>query len=1532
MKLLRLKQKIFWLGTVIVFLSLVLSPAYCQDDDEDEEEPIPNAPEEMMAYAVSNTQVVVKWADSSNNETGFVIEKSIDDGETFTTAGTVGPNMKNFTVTGLTPNTPYYFQVYATGTAGDSDPTDPVYVKTAVYIMSVQAIGGNSATASIYPFKIETNATGDRAVLGTFDGTVDFGGQSLTAATETYFVAKYNSAGTLQWARAIPTSTSIDEIRDIAISSSGYVAITGNGPDDNLFARSYNSSGTVLWTKVVNPSTDEYTWANAVAYDSANNVLITGGYEKDDSQANTFDYVIGYQFAAANGTKSNIFTKFTGTSNISAANGPTKLAEGYDIAVDGSTVVITGYMSYEYEKDTDDDYIYQYREELLIMRGDTKYTFYGEDPEDSCGYGYSLAVDASHNTFVLADIDDIPSIYKINSSGTLASGFPKSLEDDDYISSFMEGARARVDSSGNLFIIGMEDFRKYSAAGVLLWSLFDDDEATYPIPEILDGAMAGNSALVLSTGSDVTQFDQLFVEQSCSDYMVIAKYGDSEAFGDETTPPSGSIGMTGNGSPYCTNMIVTLSPSATDAGSGMGTGSRMRFSADNDAWGSAVDYNTAVSPYTLSAGDGSRKIYVQFMDIYYNWSEAIESNALIFDTAPPSGTISINGGATSTTDPAVILTLSATDAGSGMGSGAQMKFSKDNITWSAAEAYAAAKSYTLTSGYGQNTVYVKFKDVAGFWSTAYSASITLVAPDTTPPTGSIQINNGAASTADPAVTLALLAVDAGSGMGEGAQMQFSDDNIVWSVPESYATTKSYTLPSGNGPKTVYAKFKDVAGLWSLVYSANITLAVPDTTPPTGTISINGGATYATTPAVALTLSATDEGSGMGSGAQMQFSNDNITWSAAEAYAANKSWTLTSGDAPKNVYAKFKDVDGNWSSAVSAGITLDTTPPAIIITDPQDNAESSVSSITVSYTVDGIAKTKQFTLQEGLNTLTITEADLAGNSASVSITVTLTATPAVPMKETQITDSADSSSPAIYGDTVVYLKYCPEDAAPAGYDIYAHDLVSGNDLKLSTYPGDKTGPSIDENKVVWAFIVDSDGNAVTQGTAITYGRLASYDLTSTALSELNTSPVTASFWDPVIAGSVEVWTNTVSGGDSTVKSLCWADMGDVFKGLKTGEASGSNVAVYGNNVVVEEWWTLSDVPYYSINVYSLPACELRTCLVEASTLKAGSAAIYKNKIAWVEGAAIYVYDLDNDQKTQITTALARPCSLYPLAIYEDKIVWLDEREKLADATKNYSIHIYDLPTGQEKKVVDVVNPRTKLAIYENRIVWSDDRDEAGMPNKHPDVYMAEVFLAPQITTCETESLAQGSAINISGKNFGCTQGESKVEFTDGAVLPVNSWSNNAIICEMPAGTHPNKLRVITPGGQSDDATIAVIVTPPTITQSPANLTKGEGDQAVFSIQAIGTAPLSYQWQKNANNITGATSATYTIASVVGGDAGNYKCIVTNAAGSAVSNEATLTVNSAPAITAQPSNLTLNPGQQATFTVAASGTNPLTYQWQ
>jgi Abnormal spindle-like microcephaly-assoc'd, ASPM-SPD-2-Hydin/Immunoglobulin I-set domain len=123
--------------------------------------------------------------------------------------------------------------------------------------------------------------------------------------------------------------------------------------------------------------------------------------------------------------------------------------------------------------------------------------------------------------------------------------------------------------------------------------------------------------------------------------------------------------------------------------------------------------------------------------------------------------------------------------------------------------------------------------------------------------------------------------------------------------------------------------------------------------------------------------------------------------------------------------------------------------------------------------------------------------------------------------------------------------------------------------------------------------------------------------------------------------------------------------------------------------------------------------------------------------------------------------------------------------------------------------------------------------------------------------------------------------------------------------------------------------------PTISSQPGSMAITAGQTATFSVAATGTSPMTYQWRKNTAAISGATSSTYTTpAETTADNNAQFTVVVSNAAGSATSNAAVLTVASAavaPTITTQPANQTIIAGKTATFSVAASGTAPLTYQW-
>jgi hypothetical protein len=178
-----------------------------------------------------------------------------------------------------------------------------------------------------------------------------------------------------------------------------------------------------------------------------------------------------------------------------------------------------------------------------------------------------------------------------------------------------------------------------------------------------------------------------------------------------------------------------------------------------------------------------------------------------------------------------------------------------------------------------------------------------------------------------------------------------------------------------------------------------------------------------------------------------------------------------------------------------------------------------------------------------------------------------------------------------------------------------------------------------------------------------------------------------------------------------------------------------------------------------------------------------------------------------------------------------------------------------------------------------------------------------------------------------KNSANISGATAASYTTPATASGDNGEKFDVVVSNAAGSQTSTMATLT---------VNAAAVAPTITTQPANQTVTVGQTATFSVTATGTAPLSYQWQKNSANISGATAATYTTPATALGDNGaKFDVVVSNAAGSQTSTMATLTVNAgavAPTITTQPANQTVTAGQTATFSVTATGTAPLSYQWQ
>lgn len=202
-----------------------------------------------------------------------------------------------------------------------------------------------------------------------------------------------------------------------------------------------------------------------------------------------------------------------------------------------------------------------------------------------------------------------------------------------------------------------------------------------------------------------------------------------------------------------------------------------------------------------------------------------------------------------------------------------------------------------------------------------------------------------------------------------------------------------------------------------------------------------------------------------------------------------------------------------------------------------------------------------------------------------------------------------------------------------------------------------------------------------------------------------------------------------------------------------------------------------------------------------------------------------------------------------------------------------------------------------------------------------------------------------SVTVSGSADFRYQWQKNVGGTYVDVGPAATWSSattstltlNGVV-EADEGTY----RVIVQNGWDGFFTeistpVALVVNdPPTIVIHPQPQSVNPGGDVTFTVAADGVAPISYQWQKfdgtNWVNLTGKTTDTLSLTSVVEADEGSYRARVSNNAGPVFSNPATLTVNNPVAFTTHPASQTKSVGDTVTFTAVATGTAPVTYQWQ
>lgn len=170
------------------------------------------------------------------------------------------------------------------------------------------------------------------------------------------------------------------------------------------------------------------------------------------------------------------------------------------------------------------------------------------------------------------------------------------------------------------------------------------------------------------------------------------------------------------------------------------------------------------------------------------------------------------------------------------------------------------------------------------------------------------------------------------------------------------------------------------------------------------------------------------------------------------------------------------------------------------------------------------------------------------------------------------------------------------------------------------------------------------------------------------------------------------------------------------------------------------------------------------------------------------------------------------------------------------------------------------------------------------------------------------------------------------------LPISGATSSSLRTAATVKADQNALFTVVVSNETGSVTsngaTLVVQWAPEVT-APSDQTVSVGGAATFSVTADAYPAPTVQWQRDGSNISGATSLSHTISPTLASDNGSaFLAVVSNGVGNAKSNSAKLTVIPRPtpaSVVASPLDSAVMEGQSTRFTVVASGSAPLTYQW-
>jgi len=285
------------------------------------------------------------------------------------------------------------------------------------------------------------------------------------------------------------------------------------------------------------------------------------------------------------------------------------------------------------------------------------------------------------------------------------------------------------------------------------------------------------------------------------------------------------------------------------------------------------------------------------------------------------------------------------------------RWSQDKEDWgpwrgfaSAERAYGTKDNGTVLFDYPQGEGFYQLYALA--WDNVGTKELTdglaelETALDLTSPQGTVAINDGNSTVAEPSVVLTIASEDLMTrlnGSMDQMGLRTSEDGTHWSDWGPYTDRMGYVLQSQEGEVLILCQLMDASGLLSEVFNDTI---LYDGTSPTVDVVLEGGAQWTGEPVITVDITASDDVTGVD---RFRLSNDG-TWDTETWMSMQPTvqWTLPDREGNTTVHLQVVDLAGNVAE-VSDVIGLDTVGPYGSITLDGGNAYTSSTTVHLALT-------------------------------------------------------------------------------------------------------------------------------------------------------------------------------------------------------------------------------------------------------------------------------------------------------------------------------------------------------------------------------------------------------------------------------------------------------------------------------------------------------------------------------------------------------------------------------------------------------